>query len=400
MQLPHALDQILRSCSLVVVALFTFICLGPSEFQQSAVAILLVLISWLIVPKFYVELFRRTWIVWLLFAVIMVIGYLGSVIPAKSLKGCWELFRSAFIFFAAVSLLNRRTDTDIFKGFMIAAWLVTVFLMMLYFWSIYQGNSGWSLRDNIVLSGLISGIHEFANVAAMALIAVVATYISAPAYQKSRTLVLIALLVFLLVVSDSLGAYLALAFCVVYAFGWRNRLFFYLFGIATVILMVVSIWVSFYLVGTEVLGLELPWSFSERIVLYKGTWSAFLDRPWFGYGLNSFKFDPDLIGGGLNQVMPHNIFLEALFSVGIMGSAFFLVAFTLLMRGGITSGGSQSSTLWERCGQLMLVYVLFRGLSELHLGFKVYSALFVASALIWLGRLVEQHRAINDSHRG
>ena len=336
-------------------------------------------------PSGYWNEIREKGIAALLFVVLIAMGYYFSAFPPKSIKGGWELFRSLFVFFAGGVLLSRSSEKQTMSAFFRASWVAVIILVGLYFWSISQWEWRWSLRNNGVLSELISGIHEYANVAAMCLLVAACAVMYDRQYRTPAVWALLVILVGILVVSDSRGAYAALLFCGLLALGWWKKPFFYMFWAASLGLIVAMVWVSFFHQGDIFLGYTIPPSFMERIILYQGTWSAFLDKPWLGYGLNSFKFAPDLIGGGLDQVMPHNIYLEILFSVGLVGTTVLVVACALLLKGSVNQGADAPRLLLYRSGVLLFAYLQFRGLTELHLNYKVYVALFLSIALIHAG---------------
>jgi O-antigen ligase len=71
-------------------------------------------------------------------------------------------------------------------------------------------------------------------------------------------------------------------------------------------------------------------SSSGRIVLWKETVEKVAQRPLTGWGIDQFKISGPLITLGLKQ--PHNIFLQTLFSVGLIGTILALIAGLPLFR--------------------------------------------------------------------
>jgi O-antigen ligase len=69
---------------------------------------------------------------------------------------------------------------------------------------------------------------------------------------------------------------------------------------------------------------------SGRIVLWKETFEKVAQRPLTGWGIDQFKISGPLITLGLKQ--PHNIFLQTLFSVGLIGTILALIAGLPLFR--------------------------------------------------------------------
>ncbi len=89
------------------------------------------------------------------------------------------------------------------------------------------------------------------------------------------------------------------------------------------------------------------------------------DRPWFGYGMSNYKGLPGTEVEGMAFVYPHQIYLEALFSFGVVGSVLFAAVLVGLFR--YSSRAAILSDPLAMLGFLLAVYLAGKGLTDMKL---------------------------------
>lgn len=372
----------------VLIFMSLFLSLGPSQFQGSLLVGLLFICSISLTPAAFVRTFTNGNIAWLSLLLFLLLGVALSEWPSKSLKGAYDFIRSVLVFAAAVALLPRYDETKLLAAMLQAVWGVAIILLGLYFWVVLEDETSWQLRDNVALVRYVSGIHEFANVAAMALLTLILLWSQRPQYRTYPVFLLTGTMCFLLLMSDSRGAYFALMACAIYAWSVLRSKHLAAFTSIAVITVAFFIYFSFFYNLTTIADWQIPLSFLDRIRLFQGTWASILKAPFFGYGLNSFKFADQLSTWDPKQIMPHNIFLELLFCSGIVGSGFLFAGLVLLGKNSKKAFCLSHGHTLANLGQCVLVYTFVRGLTELRLGYKVYVTVLLGIALIKCSQLV------------
>ena len=105
-----------------------------------------------------------------------------------------------------------------------------------------------------------------------------------------------------------------------------------------------------------------------------------MQHPWFGHGINTFKYLSGIEVWGVTLIMPHNIYAELLFSSGLIGSLLLCLGFILLYRKAVpVYEGFLGLT-----GQALLLYALLRGLLDMKLfSFEYLGLLFMGLGLLY-----------------
>lgn len=128
---------------------------------------------------------------------------------------------------------------------------------------------------------------------------------------------------------------------------------------------------------------------SGRLAIYAGSLSGWWsEAPWFGFGINTFKFLDFGQVLAARQAMPHSIYVELLISLGLCGSLLFLAGVGLVVRKvcGAIDGLDKTVVL----GFALVAYVLGRGLVDLKLWSFSFAAMLLAGAGLVLGKALTQ----------
>lgn len=127
---------------------------------------------------------------------------------------------------------------------------------------------------------------------------------------------------------------------------------------------------------------------SYRLSLYKLSWAAIMDTPVWGHGVRTFAIE---MGGITQKVIgqklgtPHNIMLEALYSLGIIGTLLWAIGISFFWRGASTTNNHpETQNVFPRLlGYSIFMQLLFHGIFDLTI-FSSYflSFLFVSGGLL------------------
>lgn len=127
---------------------------------------------------------------------------------------------------------------------------------------------------------------------------------------------------------------------------------------------------------------------SYRLSLYKPSWAAFTDSPVWGYGARTYSLEAGkaLISiQGVAARAPHNILLEALYSLGITGTILWAIGISLFWRHrpSLNTINENDRDFIQSLGHLIFLQILFHGLVDLSI-FSHYflSLLFISGGLI------------------
>ncbi len=306
---------------------------------------------------------------------------LCSEVFTKSAKGIYDLIRAVLLFFAAATIVANTKNlpsSDIVKYLLV---LMTALILISYV--LLAGMEGMlNLRNNPQVTRCFSGIHEYANVVSITILGLIAIWVAGKSSFSLLYCICILILSFVLVMSDSRGAYLALLLCLLYLPCYYDYRLKRAWFVIALLVVAAFIYLSFYHVGASLFGYDIPASFLERFELSVGTTEAIAKAPWLGYGLNTYKYIGEQIGWDAGYIMPHNIFLELVFSIGIPCSILLAANFFKLVN--VKNRGKLTATddFWLMLAHLLLIYLSFRGLTELRLGYKTWGMLMVSLGIM------------------
>lgn len=125
-----------------------------------------------------------------------------------------------------------------------------------------------------------------------------------------------------------------------------------------------------------------------RLTVYKLSWSAITEAPLWGHGARTFALNmgqETFAAMGQTLGTPHNILLEALYSLGVIGSMLWAVGigFFWRHRPACSTASNEDRTFVRLLGYGIFMQLLFHGLVDLSI-FSAYflTLLFVSGGLI------------------
>jgi O-antigen ligase len=188
-----------------------------------------------------------------------------------------------------------------------------------------------------------------------------------------------------LVLCESEGAYLALFWSLLGALFYLKRPLRQV--IAIVFIVILTLFVSLF-VYPQFYHDNVPFSLggvAARSHIYHATVAAVLDSPIVGYGINTYKYisagQPP--SGKHNFLFPHQIILEMLFSVGVVGTLLLSFSFILLLKKTINPFGRKH--VISIFGFLALTYLIGKGMTDAKLFGFYFSGLISMSLGFFMG---------------
>ena len=306
--------------------------------------------------------YRR--VVWGVLALIA-FSVLTARLPERALVGGYELLRSLTLILPALVLVAQDVRQQMLNWLKAYVLVFSLLFLAMYLTSLappgpYEGMYAWAFAH-------FGNPHNLINVSAMVLLSAVVLL----AFERRMPIraVLAVLFVFSVWVQwmlQSEGAYLAFGICacawVALRYGGALRVLGCLgvFGgvMAYVLLMLNAD------VAKANLGLSLG-TFDIRSIMNEHLLALVAERPWVGYGMNNFKGLADTAVQGVLYVYPHQIYLEALFSFGVLGCALFAAVIY-----GVFRFSSRVAVLTDplaMLGFLLVVYMAGKGLTDMKL---------------------------------
>lgn len=301
-------------------------------------------------------------------ALLMVVNVAASVMPAKAFTGGFHILRGLSMFMPALLLAPLVPAPIRYRTLQGLVVLVAIGALGL----LIQIAPATDHYEGLLLLSYdwFGNLHNLVNVMAGVLIAALVLGITARC-RRDRMLALVTGLpvVLLLLWLSSEGAWIALlislaAGCILFA-GRGLQLLAWL-GIAglTVLLHL------FYLtpeLAQQLTGLELG-SLVARTEIYTALLASWLDAPWLGWGFSTYKYLPAAQVAGVEYLYPHHLYLEALFSAGLVGCLLLLLLFRALGR--YIDWSAVRSDPLALLGFLLLCYTAAKGLTDM----KLFSA--------------------------
>lgn len=330
--------------------------------------------------------------VWAVLALV-VINALAARVPGRALSGGYELLRSMSLMIPAL-LLVAQVDRRLALGWMKAfAVMATLASGVLYFWYFGQRSVLYAIYRWSDLH--FGNVHNLINVSALSVLCLVVILVHERGWLQR--LVFGALLLFSLLfqwVLKSEGTLLAFVLCLL---GWvalRHGGALRAIAVTGLVLgvggyVVQMLWPD---AVKAALGIRLG-GFEIRSALNARVLELVAHQPWFGYGMNNFKDLPEAAIKGKAFLYPHQIYLEALFSFGVLGLALFVA-----MVYGVFRYSSRQAVLTDplaMLGFLGAVYMAGKGLTDMKLiDLQPLGVLMIAAAFMARpdsgGRLSEQ----------
>lgn len=330
--------------------------------------------------------------VWAMLALI-VINTLVARVPGRALSGGYELLRSMSLMIPAL-LLVAQVDRRLALGWMKAfAVLASLASGALYLWHYGQAATMYA----IYLWGDLhfGNVHNVINVSALSVLCLASILMLERGWtQRVFFGVLLLFGLWFQWLLESEGTLLALALCVLAWAAVRFEGVVRMLAVSGLVLgvggyVVQMLWPE----GVNAaLGVRLG-GFEIRSVINVRVLELVAQQPWLGYGMNNFKGMPEAAIDGYAFLYPHQIYLEALFSFGVLGTSLFGAMFYSVFRH--TSRRAVLTDPLAMLGFLGAVYMAGKGLTDMKLidlqplGIFMIAAAFMARPDSG-GRLPEQ----------
>ncbi len=338
-----------------------------------------------------IDIWKKTRMAWMLIGSSLFLGVLFSDYTSKSVKGLYDVLRAAGLFFVVYAILSnstlkltRKSAQIVFVVFGLLVFTVAIGL------GIQHGN--FFIRANPYLYTVIGNLHEFANLATVTLLVliclIVTQYPTKPVLFKFALISSVIAASIAVLSTTSKGNWLAIAFCIPFIFSLKKRIY---FGIWTTILatfVLAYIFLIFFYEAEFIAESYIGSSFLIRKEIAIDTLNLFLHEPWLGYGINTFKYISGIEIRGIPLIMPHNVYMELLFSSGLIGSLlFFLGIIFLFHRRAETHGGllfnQNGNGFLHLTGKVILLYALLHGMVDMKLfSYEYLGILFTALGML------------------
>lgn len=320
-------------------------------------------------------------VVWAMLALIL-LNASAARIPARALSGAYELLRSATLMVPAL-LLVMQTDRRLALGWMkVFTVLLSLGSAALYFWHLGQRPVMYGIYRWGDLH--FGNVHNVINVSALSILSLVV--IVTFERHRSQRLIFGALLLLSLWFQWILKSEGTLLAFVLSLFAWCAIRF--EGGVRSLAVAGLALAVGGYVVQMAwpdavkaALGIRLG-GFEIRSLINVHVLELVAQKPWLGYGMNNFKGLPEAAIEGKEFLYPHQIYLEALFSFGILGSVLFGAVLY-----GVFRHSSRLAVLSDplaMLGFLAAVYMAGKGLTDMKLmdlqplGILMIAAAFMA----------------------
>lgn len=286
--------------------------------QTTIIGTLLLLFS--IAYGSFFRLVRSHWKTLTAIIVFLVINAVFSPIPKKAVTGGFNVFKGLWIL--PVAMLASDSFTEIrFQRVALAlsianALIALGFLLLVVEWPApYQSLLAWSHSH-------VGNLHNLDNFLFLSLLL---TGIVTWQYRAIATR-LIGLcaalpLILMCILVDSQGSYLALGFTVLLLAGlkYKNRYGFSLLFFAFLLVLLLQIFYVFPEQFSSISGVQAH-TLHVRSHIYSQLLEAWAQRPFIGWGAATYKYVEAAAVNGYQFLYPHNLYLEALFSLGVFGS--------------------------------------------------------------------------------
>ncbi|TYP00057.1 O-antigen ligase [Geothermobacter ehrlichii] len=365
-------EKYVTVCIILMYVAILFWCV-PWMMTSSIPVVLLIALFLLEKEALFAELRSyRTEIVLVL--LILCLGVVFSWLPEKSVKGGYDFARGIVFFFPACILVRRYPEKvkSLFWPLLITA---IIFFLAAAIW-VYTQNFA---VPRGFLKGLISCFRHYnafgtctALLAGLSLVGLL-FHDGALAVRRLAWALPVAGMA-LTVVSGSRGSVVALLVAIAVTVGCRlkrGRLAWFLGGSTLLAFFL-------YLLQSGILGRLLPGWYrggdftSGRVLIFRSILDAVWEQGrWFGFGINSYRYLDVAQPLRYRLMLPHNVFLEAWFSLGIVGC---LLAALLVARLLFRLHRRPVHGMLYYSGLAIVVFYLMRGLVDMKLFSQYYPA--------------------------
>lgn len=338
------------------------------------------------------RIWKQTWTVWAGFFAFLLIGITSSHLPEKSLKGAYDVVRFLALFFFITPLISKRSDTEIAKSLgMFSLVMGLLFFTVVLF--VQLSEHTLFIRDSLI-GYQFWGSHNLLSTGVTIFFVLTLSTTGVKTFPKTPRILALCLLFYCMVFILSRGNLLAAGFVGLFLISYYYKFLYKYLLFLSVISFAVYVYAFFILNCKDI---SCTFVLYPRQYLYQSTLDFIYAQPFTGHGLSVFKIISGIQEGGVNVVMPHNLILELLYSVGIIGSLIFVASLvTWFYKSGWTFSllhRSHNLPLPIIIGISLFIYLFIRGMFDLKL---VSSQTFGLLAIIY--SLLYSRKPPTDAH--
>lgn len=310
--------------------------------------------------------------------ILLMINMLAARLPGKVVSGVGELLRSVSLMLPAMLVARHFGPEAVMRWLVGATILISVLCAGIYAWNARADHIMWAIY--VWSEEYLGNVHNLVNLVGVTVLALVVALRFGGSLLRLVTLLLCTVfLCAFLILLESEGTYLALGLT---ACAWLMVRYAGVLRLAGFFGLVGGVLGYVVLMGRpEVAQLAQDVSlggFEARVLINAHVLELVAGRPLLGYGLNNFKYLPDAAVNGVSFLHPHQIYLEALFSLGVVGSLLFAAVLY-----GFFRFSSRQAILTEplpMLGFLAAVYMAGKGLTDMKLMSMQPLAIFFLAA--------------------
>lgn len=294
-----------------------------------------------------------------------IINIIFSSLPIKSTVGAVAVLKGLMIYPAALLVGRVMSENNFNRLAIIFLLLNSLFLLSLLLWGVnwdntYNSLSSWSEQH-------VGNLHNLDNLVYISDLLALTLLLKV---QDIRIKILagssLFLFIFVSVLVQSEGSTLAftvslMALIAMYSTGQWKVLF-----ISMSLLLVIFLHIFYF---NPDLFTQLTGNASQTMIIrseiYRQLIDTWLQHPWIGWGLNTYKYVGETHVNGQQFLYPHHIYLEGLFSIGILGCGVILGCIVMMVRKfDSTKIHSSSICLFAF---IALLYISVKGMSDMKL---------------------------------
>jgi O-antigen ligase len=273
-----------------------------------------------------------------------VINIISSPLPVKATTGTVAVLKGLMIYPAALLAGRAMSENHFNRLAMLFLSVNSMFLLALLLWVVNWDNT----YDSLVLwsRNHVGNLHNLDNLVFISDLLALSLLLKVKAL-RSKLLAGTSLLLFIFVSAlvQSEGSTLALAVCLMVLIALYSRGQWKVLFIGLALLTVIVLHVFYF---NPDLFTQLTGNASQTMIIrseiYSQLINAWLQHPWNGWGLNTYKYVEETHVNGQQFLYPHHIYLESLFSLGLLGCGLILIWIVTKLRK-IDSTRIQSSTI-------------------------------------------------------
>jgi O-antigen ligase len=294
-----------------------------------------------------------------------VINIISSPLPVKATTGSVAVLKGLMIYPAALLAGRAMSENHFNRLAMLFLFVNSMFLLALLLGVVNWDNT----YDSLVLwsGNHVGNLHNLDNLVFISDLLALTLLLKVKAL-RGKLLAGTSLLLFIFVSAlvQSEGSTLAVAVCLIvlialYSTGQWKVLF---IGLALLSVIILHVFYFNPDLFTQLTG-NASQTMIIRSEIYSQLINTWLQHPWNGWGLNTYKYVEETHVNGQEFLYPHHIYLESLFSLGLLGCGLILIWIVTMLRK-IDSTRIQSSTI-SLFAFLALLYISVKGMSDMKL---------------------------------